>query len=163
MVRTGDQAPDFTAPLAGGGAYNDVESFTLSDAIGDGPIVLAFYPAAFTGGCTTEMCTFSDALPRFEEIDARVFGVSVDLPFAQNVWMDTEGIEVPMLSDWKHEIIHDYDVVLPDMYDLVEAAQRAVFVIDADGTITYAWVREGDNPDFDDLVDEVHAAVADAA
>ena len=162
MVRTGDQAPDFTAPLASGGAYNDVEPFTLSEVIGDGPIVLAFYPAAFTGGCTTELCTFSDALPRFDDLDARVYGVSVDLPFAQNIWMETEGIEVPMISDWDHEIIHAYDVVLPDMYDLVEAAQRAVFVIDETGTITYAWVREGENPDFGELVDEVHDAVAAA-
>ena len=163
MVTTGDAAPDFDAPLAGGTAYNDVEPFTLSAAIGNGPIVLAFFPAAFTSGCTTEMCTFSEALPQFADLNAQVYGISVDLPFAQNVWMAQEDIGVPMLSDWNHDIIHAYDVVLPAMYDLVEAAQRAVFVIDDDGIVTYAWVRDGANPDFDELVAEVHAAVEAAA
>ncbi len=162
MVHVGDEAPDFTVPLAGGEAYNDLTEFTLSDRIGDGPIVLAFYPAAFTSGCTEEMCTFSDRLRSFEELDADVYGISVDLPFAQNVWIDEEDLSIPMLSDWNHEVIRTYDVVYPDMYDQVEAAQRSVFVIDDDGVVTYRWVRDGDNPDFGTLVSEVRDAVADA-
>ncbi|WP_096391141.1 redoxin domain-containing protein [Halopenitus persicus] len=162
MVNVGDEAPDFTVPLAGGEAYNDLSEFTLSDRIGDGPIVLAFYPAAFTGGCTEEMCTFSDRLPSFEELDADVYGISVDLPFAQNVWIDQEDLAVPMLSDWNHEVIRKYDVVYADMYDQVEAAQRSVFVIGDDGIVTYRWVRDGDNPDFETLVSEVRDAVANA-
>jgi len=163
MVEVGDRAPDFTVPKAGGTAYNDVEEFTLSDALGDGPIVLAFVPAAFTQGCTAELCSFRDSLSAFEELDAAVYGVSVDLPFAQNTWIQQHDLGFPMLADVHHELIHAYDVVWPDMYDVVEVAERSVFVLDSDGVVTYKWVREGENPDFDELVDELHDAVAAAA
>ena len=162
MVRDGEPAPDFTVPKAGGDAYNDLETFTLSEALGEGPIVLAFFPAAFTSGCTAEMCAFRDSMDAFEELDARVYGVSVDLPFAQNVWIDDHDLSFPMLSDWDHELIHAYDVVLPDMYGSIEVAQRSVFVLDAEGTVTYRWVREGENPDFEAFVEEVREAVAAA-
>lgn len=161
MVNEGDQAPDFTVPLAGGDAYNDLEPFTLSDAIGDGPIVLAFYPAAFTSGCTTEMCAFRDSMSSYEELDAQVYGVSVDLPFAQNIWIQQHDLNFPMLSDWDHDVIHKYDVVYDGMYDMIEAAQRGLFIIDNDGTISYAWVRDGDNPDFDVFVSDVRDRVAE--
>jgi peroxiredoxin len=163
MVDIGSEAPDFTVPIAGGTAYNDVEPFTLSEAVGDGPIVLAFYPAAFTGGCTEEMCAFRDSMAAFNELDASVYGVSVDLPFAQNIWIEEENLNFPMLSDWDHELIRKYDVVLEDMYGMVEVAERSVFVIDSDGVVTYKWVREGDNPDFEELVSEIREAAADAA
>ena len=163
MVDVGDEAPDFTVPKAGGTAYDDVEAFTLADHVAEGPTVLAFFPAAFTSGCTEEMCAFRDSMSAFDELDARVYGVSVDLPFSQNVWMRQEGLNFPMLSDWNHEVVHAYDVVLEDMYGMIEVAQRSVFVVDADGVVTYRWVREGDNPDFEDLVSEVADAVAEAA
>lgn len=161
MVEEGDQAPDFTVPLAGGDAYNDVEPFTLSDAIGDGPIVLAFYPAAFTSGCTTEMCTFRDSMSSYEALDAQVYGVSVDLPFSQNIWIQQHDLNFPMLSDWDHDVIYKYDVVYDGMYDMIEAAQRSLFIIDEDGTISYAWVRDGDNPDFDVFVSDIRDRVAE--
>lgn len=161
MVEEGDRAPDFTVPLAGGDAYNDVEPFTLSDAIGDGPIVLAFYPAAFTSGCTTEMCAFRDSMSSYEELDAQVYGVSVDLPFSQNIWIEQHGLNFPMLSDWDHDVIYKYDVVYDGMYDMIEAAQRSLFIIDEDGTISYAWVRDGDNPDFDVFVSDIRDRVAE--
>ena len=159
MVRTGDTAPDFSVPMAGGETYNDLEPFSLSSALESGPVVLAFYPAAFTSGCTTEMCAFRDSIGAFERVDAQVYGVSVDLPFAQNIWMQEHDLSFPMLSDWDHTVIYDYDVVLPDMYGSIEVAQRSVFVIDTDGTIVYDWVRDGENPDFEDLIDEVRDAV----
>jgi peroxiredoxin len=162
MVDIGDRAPDFTVPKAGGAAYNDLEPFTLSEALGSGPIVLAFYPAAFTGGCTEEMCAFRDSMTAFNELDASVYGVSVDLPFAQNIWIREEELNFPMLSDWDHEVIEKYDVILEDMYGMIEAAERSIFVIDADGVVTYKWVREGDNPDFEELVAETRDAVEEA-
>jgi peroxiredoxin len=163
MVDVGDKAPDFTVPKAGGTAYNDLEEFTFSDAIGDGPIVLAFYPAAFTGGCTEEMCTFRDSMTMFNDLDAQVYGISVDLPFSQNVWMREEHLNFPMLSDRQHEVIRKYDVVLEEVYGMIETAERSIFVIDTDGIITYTWVRDGENPDFDELVSKTHNAVADIA
>lgn len=163
MVDVGDTAPDFTVPKAGGDAYNDLEPFTLSDHVDDGPTVLSFYPAAFTSGCTVQMCSLRDSLDLFDELDAQVYGVSVDLPFAQNIWIQQEELNFPMLSDWDHEVIHKYDAVLENMYDMVEVADRATFVVDTDGVVTYAWVRDGDdNPDFDELTAEVRDAVEDA-
>ena len=163
MVEIGDAAPDFTVPKAGGEAYNDLEPFTLGDVVSDGPTVLSFYPAAFTSGCTTQMCALRDSMHLFDDLDAQVYGVSVDLPFAQNIWIQQEELNFPMLSDWDHEVIHEYDAVLEDMYGMVEVAERATFVVDTDGVVTYAWVREGDeNPDFDDLTDRVREAVEDA-
>ena len=163
MVEEGDPAPTFTVPKAGGSAYNDVTEFSLADALGDGPILLAFYPAAFTRGCTDEMCAFRDAMLEFDELDAQVYGVSVDLPFAQNIWIREHDLGIPMLSDWNHEVIHAYDVVRDDMYDLIETARRSVFVLDSDGVVHYRWVREGDNPDFAAFTDTVREEVAVAA
>ncbi len=163
MVDIGSEAPDFTVPKAGGTAYNDLEEFTLSEARGNGPIVLAFYPAAFTGGCTEEMCAFRDSMSAFNEFDASVYGVSVDLPFAQNIWIEEENLNFPMLSDWNHDVIRKYDVILEDMYGMIEVAERSIFVVDSDGILTYKWIREGDNPDFGNLVSETNEAVAEAA
>jgi peroxiredoxin len=162
MVATGDQAPDFTVPMAGGTAYNDTEPFTLSKAVPDGPVVLAFYPAAFTSGCTEEMCTFRDSMGQFDELDAQVYGVSVDLPFAQNIWIEELDLNFPMLSDWNHDVIRNYDVVRTGLSGLIRTAERSVFVIDTDGRIRYRWVRSGENPDFEGLVSETRDAVAEA-
>jgi peroxiredoxin len=161
MVETDEQAPDFRAPLAGGSAYNDIESFVLSEALGDGPLVLAFFPAAFTSGCTEEMCEFRDSMTAFDELDAEIYGISVDLPFAQNRWIQEHDLGFAMVSDWKHEIIQEYDVVYDDMYGTIEVAQRSIFVLDSQGTISYRWVREGENPDFEELLTEVRRAVAE--
>ena len=85
MVQVGEAAPDFTVPMAGGDAYNDL--VTLSEALAAGPVVLAFVPAAFTSACTDELCTFRDSMARFRGLDARVYGLSVDLPFSQKTAM----------------------------------------------------------------------------
>jgi peroxiredoxin len=131
MVQAGDRAPGFTVPEAGGEAYNDLGPFTLSEALGEGPVVLAFVPAAFTSACTEELCTFRDAMALFNDRDARVYDLSVDLPFSQNIWIREEGLTFPMLSDWEREVIHAYDAVLDDMYGSIEVARRTVFVVDA--------------------------------
>ncbi len=160
MVAVGDRAPDFTLPLAGGDAYNDLTEFQLSAALGDGPIVLAFYPAAFTSGCTEEMCAFRDAMAQFNELNATVYGISVDLPFAQNIWIQSESLNFPMLSDWDHEVINKYDVVQEDMYGMIEVAQRSIFILDSDGTVVYKWVRDTGNPEFEPFISELREEVA---
>jgi peroxiredoxin len=159
MVSEGSTAPEFTLPLAGGASYDDIETFALAEKVGDGPIILAFYPAAFTGGCTEEMCAFRDAMPAFEDLNARVYGVSVDLPFAQNVWIEQHDLGFPMLSDWDHRVIHEYDVVREGLRGALEVAQRSIFVVDENGTVAYRWVRQGENPDFDALVSTVRAEI----
>ncbi len=155
MVSVGEIAPDFTIPKAGGSAYNDISEFILSDALGDGPLVLAFFPAAFTSGCTDEMCAFRDSIHAFNDLNAQVYGISVDLPFALNVWIEQEGLNFPMLSDWNHDVIRQYDVVRSDLYGSIESARRSVFVIESDRTVAHKWVRADENPDFGELIDHV--------
>ena len=163
MIEVGDRAPDFTVPLAGGEAYNDVDEFTLSEALDDGPVVLAFVPAAFTGWCSSELATFGERYPAFEAVDAAVYGVSVDLPFAQNVWADELDLPFPLLSDPTHEVIEAYGVVREGLYGAVTVAERSVFVVDTEGIVTYRWVEDVDEePDWDALVDEVASAAAAA-
>jgi peroxiredoxin len=157
MVTIGEQAPPFRVPKAGGAAYDDIEPLSLSEALENGPVVLAFYPAAFTSGCTEEMCTFRDYYDDFAALDATVYGVSVDLPFAQNVWIRDHDLGFPMLSDWNHELVDRYGVATESRG--MELAERSVFVIDESGEVVYRWVRDGENPDFETLVADVRTAV----
>ncbi|NHN58143.1 MULTISPECIES: redoxin domain-containing protein [Halorussus] len=158
MVEVGDDAPDFTAPLANG----DVEEFTLSEQLDDGPIVLAFFPGAFTGVCTTEMATFEEELDEFDEAGATVYGISVDAPFSLNEFRDQEDLSFGLISDSNKEIIDDYGVEM-DFADMgyYGVAKRSVFVVDDDGTIADKWVT--DDPGVEPDYDAVREAAADAA
>ncbi|MEY7847875.1 redoxin domain-containing protein [Natrarchaeobius sp. A-rgal3] len=158
MPETGDNAPDFTAPLANG----DVDSFTLSERLEEAPIVLAFFPAAFTGVCTDEMCTFQARISEFEDVDASVYGVSRDSPFTLNEFRDQNDLEFGLLSDFNAEIIADYDIEM-DFADLgvYGVAKRSVFVVDDSGEVVYSWVS--DDPGVEPEYAEVEAAVEDAA
>ena len=158
MVTVGDSAPDFTVPLANG----DVEPFTLSEHLDDGPIVLAFFPGAFTSTCTNEMKTFQDDMAAFDDIGASVYGISVDTPFALNEFREKHGLEFGLLSDDENDVIEAYDVATDiGSIEFSGVAKRAVFVLDEDGTITYAWVSDdaGVEPDYED----VKEAAAEAA
>ncbi|MWG36136.1 redoxin domain-containing protein [Halomarina oriensis] len=155
-MQVGDTAPEFTAPLATG---EDVESFTLSDALEDGPVVLAFFPGAFTSVCSHEMATFRDRLDEFRASDASVYGISTDLPFALNAFHDELDLNFPLISDANRELVHQYDVST-EFAGIEDAARRAVFVVGADGVVDYAWV--GENPGVEPEYDEVEAAAADA-
>ncbi|MUV90057.1 redoxin domain-containing protein [Halapricum sp. CBA1109] len=158
MVDVGDTAPDFTAPLANG----DVDSITLSETVGDGPVVLAFFPGAFTGVCSHEMNTFQDHLADFQAAGADVYGISVDSPFALNAFRDELGLEFDLISDADKEIIEDYGIPM-DFAELGvhDVAKRSVFVLDDDGEVTYAWVS--DDPGVEPDYEEVLAAVEELA
>jgi peroxiredoxin len=157
MVSVGDQAPDFTAPLANG----DIGSFTLSENLDDGPVVLAFFPGAFTSVCTHEMTEFRDRLGEFEDIGADVYGISVDSPFALNEFRDKIDLNFALISDANDELIDAYDVSMDfESLGVHNVAKRAVFVVDSDGEVTYAWVS--DDPGVEPDYDEVREAAADA-
>jgi peroxiredoxin len=157
MVDEGTHAPGFTAPAATGG----VESITLSDALADGPVVLAFFPGAFTSVCTAEMCAFRDRLQAFEDVDATVFGVSGDSPFALDEFREQNDLSFPLVSDYDKEIMDAYDVRSAfDHIGLDGVAKRAVFVVDTDSEITYTWVSDdpGVEPNYDEVADAASAA-----
>ena len=158
MISEGDDAPDFTAPLANG----EIEQFTLSDHFEDGPLLLAFFPGAFTSVCSHEMSTFEERLDAFEAEGVTVYGVSTDSPFALNEFRDKLGLTFDLISDVNREIIDDYDISMDFTHIGVEnLAKRAVFIVDTDGTVAYAWV--GDDPGVEPDYDELEAAAASIA
>ena len=157
MIQVGDPAPEFNAPLADG----DIVPFTLSKRLGNAPIVLAFFPGAFTSVCTTEMCAFEKRLSVFQETGATVYGVSVDTPFSLNAWREKEGLSFGLISDHEKTIIDDYGV-RDDFEDIgyFGLAKRAVFVVDDDRTITYRWLAKhpGQEPDYETVENATWAA-----
>lgn len=159
MVSEGDDAPEFTAPMAT--ADGDIEEVGLEDLIDDGPAVLAFFPGAFTSVCTNEMVTFRDRLENLTDAGASLYGVSVDSPFSLQEFADQNDLEFPLIGDTNKELIEAYDVSMdfPDL-GFEGVAKRAVFVVDEAGSVTYAWVSDdpGVEPDYED----VEAAAAEA-
>ncbi|MFB6155693.1 MAG: redoxin domain-containing protein [Haloferacaceae archaeon] len=157
MVRPGETAPEFTAPIADG----DVGTTTLSTELEDAPVVLAFFPAAFTSTCTDEMCTFRDQLSNFDDVGATVLGVSVDLPFTLEEFRRQHDLNFPLVSDANRKLIRDYDVVSSfEDIGVDEVARRSVFVVDEDGEVTYRWLAEspGVEPDYDEVREAAAAA-----
>ena len=149
MPSLGEMAPDFTLTA------QDKSSVTLSEMRG-GRVILAFYPAAFTGVCTKEMCTFSDGMTSLNSSGASVLGISVDSPFSNAAFAEANGILFPLLSDVHREAVEAYGVSLGDfVIPGYTVAQRSLFVIEADGSIGYAWVAEnpGMEPDYDAVMD----------
>src|SRR5436305_2051937 len=105
----------------------DRKEVRVRDLLGK-PVVLAFFPAAFTSTCTAEMCTFRDSLARFNDLDAQVYGISVDMPFTLKVFGEQNGLTFPLLSDANREAIRAFDVVWPKLAGVVnDVATRAVF------------------------------------
>ena len=118
-------------------------------------VVLAFYPGAFTGTCTTEMCALRDRADQFNSLNAQVLGISVDNPFAQKAWSDANNLNFPLLSDFDRQAVIQYEVALPNLAGLqgYTAANRAVFVVDRVGVVRYKWVAPSpvDEPDYEEL------------
>jgi glutaredoxin-dependent peroxiredoxin len=135
-VAVGAKAPDFTLP------NQDRAAVTLSDQLTKGPVVLAFMPAAFSGTCTTEMCTFRDSAAELDKVNATVLGITVDTFFALKAWADSQSLKFPLLSDFNKDVIRKYGVVNPDMIGLKDISKRATFVIDQGGTVRYAEVLD---------------------
>ena len=148
----GQKAPDFELFDA------NKQPTKLSDSKGKN-VVLAFYPGAFTGVCTTEMCTFRDRFDSFNSMNAQVFGISVDVFFSQKVFSDTNNLNFPLLSDYTRETVNAYGIALPNFAGMegYTASQRAVFVIDKAGVIRFKWVGEnpGVEPDYDEIQRQV--------
>jgi peroxiredoxin len=140
-VKIGDQAPDFALKSKNGPGEKDgfgLATVKLSQHIGKKPVVLLFFPLAFTGVCTKEMCEVTGGLKAYEDLGAAVYGISVDSPFAQGVWAEKEKINIPLLSDLNKEAAKSYGTLLPDLAGLGSVSARAAFVIGRDGKIKYA-------------------------
>jgi glutaredoxin-dependent peroxiredoxin len=135
-VDIGAKAPDFSLP------NQDRQQVSLSEQLKNGPVVLAFFPAAFSGVCTKEMCTFRDSMSELNKASGTVLGVSTDTFFALKAWGDQQALTFPLLSDYNKDVIRKYDVVNPDMVGLRDISKRAVFVIGRDGTVKHREVLD---------------------
>jgi peroxiredoxin len=146
-VDVGSPAPDFTLP------NQDREPVTLSAQAGRN-VVLAFFPAAFTSVCTTEMCRFRDSLSELNAANASVFGISADHPASLKEFANQQRLTFPLLSDFNREVIARYDVGTTDRSGFRGIARRAVFVIDGKGIVRHREVTEhpGLEPDYDKVL-----------
>lgn len=138
----------------------DRQQVKLGDLLGQ-PLVLAFFPAAFTGVCTKEMCTFRDSMARFNAAQAQVYGISIDTPFTLKVFGEQQGLNFPLLSDANREATRAFGVAWPDLSGVREVSNRAVVVVDGQGEVVYRWVGEAlsQEPPYE----EVLAAAQQAA
>jgi len=152
VLSPGDPAPDFTVPLAADG----FESFTLSARLDEAPVVLAFFPAAFSGTCRAEMDAFEERLDRFAAAGATVYGVSTDQPFALAAFRDARGLSFGLLSDHDRHVVDAYDAATDfEELGVHGLARRAVVVVDADCRVAYRWDTDDatEEPDYGALLD----------
>ncbi len=147
-IKAGSKAPDFTLKSKQAAGLVDVK---LADNLGKKNTVLLFFPAAFTGVCTKEMCDISQGLNSFAGTNADVIGISIDTPFAQEAWAQKEKISVTLASDLNKEVIKKYDVVFPMLAGVGDTAARAAIVIDKNGVVQYSeqTPTPKDLPNFD--------------
>ncbi len=151
----GTKAPDFSLPSK---TAEGPKQIKLSNNFGKKNTVLLFFPMVFTGTCTTEMCGMSQELNAYGELNAEVYGISGDNPFAQEAWAQKEKITVPLLSDYEHKVTKSYDVVYDSFLPQINlgmggVAKRSAFVIDRGGVIQYAESLDDarELPDFEKI------------
>jgi glutaredoxin-dependent peroxiredoxin len=151
-LTTGDLAPD--AALTRDNARTVV---SLSEYLGERPLVLLFFPFAFSSTCTEEMCAVAEDYTAYEDLGAQVLGISVDSPYANARFAAELGTPFPILSDFNRVASRAYGVLRETFGQLEGVSERAAFVIGGDGRVTFAWVGEpGDLPPLD----EIKAALA---
>lgn len=147
-IAIGTKAPDFTLKTKTAEGLKDIK---LSDQLGKKQVVLLFFPLAFTGVCTQEMCDITSGLSSYSGLNAEVYAISVDSPFAQEAWSKQNSIGITLLSDLNKQVIRAYDVVFPMLAGVGDTAARAAFVIGLDGVVKYAeqTPTPKDLPNFD--------------
>jgi peroxiredoxin len=134
-IPVGTKAPDFTLKSKQASGLVDVK---LSNNFGKKNTILLFFPAAFTGICTAELCDVTAGLSSYAGLNADVIAVSVDTPFAQEAWAQKEKIGITLASDLNKEVTKKYDVLFPMLAGVGDTAARAAFVIDKSGVVQYS-------------------------
>ena len=143
-IQSGDKAPAFTL------TSSDKTAVSLSDYQGKN-VVLLFFPMAFTGVCTTELCSMRDDISTYEGLDAQILAVSVDSPFSLDRFKQDQNLNFPLLSDFNKEVSRNYGALYEEfVLGLRGVSKRSAFVIDKEGVVRYAEVLEsaGDLPNF---------------
>lgn len=155
MIAIGTKAPDFNL-------FNQKRTPVSLESQRGKKVVIAFFPAAFTSVCEKELCTFRDSLSALSDIGATVLAISVDAPFANAAFASKNSLNFDVLSDYAREATRAYGVAIDNFAGMpgYTASNRAVFVVNDKGTITYSWV--GPNPGVEPDYEEVKRAVAAA-
>ena len=152
-IQVGQKAPEF--------ALRDTEKnkVTLSEQTGKN-VVLLFFPLAFTGVCTKELCYMRDNLATYNGLDATVFGISVDALQSLKVFKEQQNLNFTLLSDFNKEASTTYDTIYETFSnDMKGVSKRSAFVIDKEGIVRYAEVLEnaGDLPNFDAILETLNS------
>ena len=149
-IDIGQRPPDFQLH------DTDKKLRTLKDFLGR-KTVLAFFPGAFTGVCTKEMCTFRDSMQALNSLNAQVVGISVNDPWTNKAFAEANKLQFPILCDYTREVVRKFNVFHDDFGGLkgYTVAKRSVFVLDAKGVVRYRWVSEdpGKQPNYDEVKD----------
>ncbi len=152
-LRVGDAAPDFTL-------FNEQkEQVTLSSYKGR-KVVLLFFPLAFTGVCTTELCNTRDDISFYQNLDAEVLAISVDSLFTLEKFKAEQNLNFPLLSDFNKDVSRAYGALYEDfVLGMKHVSKRSAFVIDGEGVIRYAEVLDnaGELPNFDQVKETLSA------
>lgn len=150
-VTAGSPAPEFSlAPAPGPGRVS------RSDFEGK-PLVILFFPLAFSGVCTEEMCRMAEDWSAWQDLDAAVVGISVDSPFVTTKFAEETGVPFPILSDFNKDASAAYGVLYPEFFGMKGVSKRSAFVVDRTGTVTWAWVSEDADvmPPLDEILEVV--------
>jgi peroxiredoxin len=158
MLDTGAAAPGFERPGADG---HEIGTYRLSEYTQSGPVVLLFYPFDFSPVCTAELCDFRDSqwLTLYPNVD--VFGISTDSAYAHQAVINQNDLPFPLISDHDGSVSQSYDVLYEELEEHPRVSMRAVYVIDSDETIRYAWEAETytDDPDVGVVGDAVRSII----
>ena len=146
-LKIGDVAPDFTL------ISTEKTPVSLSDFKGKKVVVL-FFPMAFTGVCTTELCSLRDDIATYSSLNAEILAISVDSPFTLGKFKEDQKLPFPLLSDFNKTASTAYGAIYDEfVLGLKGVSKRSAFVVNPDGTLAYAEVLEsaGDLPNFDNV------------
>ncbi len=154
MVDIGAKAPNFSL------LNTKREAVSLESMKGKN-VVVAFFPAAFTGVCEKELCTFRDSMAKFNDLNANVVGICVDAPFSNAAFAERNNLNFDVLSDYQREAVKAYGVAHDDFANMpgYTAAKRSVFVVNGDGNVAFSWVADnpGQEPDYAAVTSAVEA------
>lgn len=148
-LQPGAEAPDIKLPT------HDRQWISFTDYRGEKPVVVIFFPLAFSGVCTDEICQIGSDLADYQALDAQVLAVSVDSPYVLDRFRRECGAEFPFLSDFNREATRAFGVLRPEPIStgLLETSDRSAFVIDRDGRIAWSWLSKNPTiiPPFDEI------------
>src|ERR1700751_1567927 len=154
-LAVGTKAPDFSLPTK---TADGPKQIKLSENFGKKNTLLLFFPMAFTGTCTEEMCSVGNGLREYTGLNSEVYGISGDNPFAQEAWAKKESISVTLLSDYEHQIAKQYGVAYDSFLPQINLGmggvpKRSAFVVDKSGVIQYAETNDDAKqlPNFDKI------------